>query len=77
MGRRLTMHRTLGLLQLVSAFAAAQSPSTLYNGIELPATWPPHDYALTAAPLRDPPGLVAAEVLLPLVGPTRRSSEKK
>jgi hypothetical protein len=45
-----------GFLQagVAAALGSPGKGETLYNGIELPAVWPPRQYGLTAAPMRVP-----------------------
>lgn len=58
-------HRTLSALILVS-MAIAQDGTQLYNGIRLPATWPPRDVPMTGDPLAEPPYLIAPPEVIPI-----------
>lgn len=48
---------------VVSTFASAE---TLYNGIELPAIWPPMQTALSLEPLATPPYLASPPEVIPI-----------
>ena len=55
---------TLALLAL-TALPAAKA-ETLYNGIELPAPWPPRNEAVTAEPPETPPYLASPPDVVPI-----------
>jgi hypothetical protein len=55
-----------GFLCMLSAAAAAGAGEVLYNGIVLPALWPPRDIPLSTEPPPLPPYLVSPPAVIPI-----------
>jgi hypothetical protein len=62
----LAMTALLAVAALLAGSVSAQAPEVLYNGIELPAPWPPHRDALTREPLPDAPYLANPPAAIPI-----------
>ncbi len=59
-------HSAFYLLLAALAVAPLAMAETLYNGIELPAPWPPHTGFLTEEPQPAPPYLVSPPAVIPI-----------
>jgi hypothetical protein len=63
---RLCRHGGYWLVLIVSLCAVSRAEEVLYNGIRLPAEWPPRNHEVTAEPAGPPPYLLSPPDVIPI-----------